>query len=339
MAGSTFGKVFRVTTWGESHGTAVGAVVDGCPPGLALSADGYPARPRPATARHAAPASTPRKEPDRVRDHVRHLRGQDHRHPDLPGDLQQGRPQQVLRPPEGDLPARPRRHHLSEKIRHPRPSRRRPGLGPGDRRPGGGRGGGQKTSGHRRDHGSGRHRCPGRDRHRRAATGRPAATIPSAARTPRRPRAWRNWSARVRKEGDTLGGIVEIVATGVPAGLGEPVFDKLDGELARALMSIGAVKGVEIGAGFAAAGMRGSENNDAITPDGFSRQQRRRHPGRDLQRPGDRRPGGGETDPLHRPRTGDRQPGRGTGEDQGGRSPRHRRHPPDQSRSARRWSP
>ncbi|MFN2365298.1 MAG: chorismate synthase, partial [Desulfurivibrionaceae bacterium] len=75
---------------------------------------------------------------------------------------------------------------------------------------------------------------------------------------------------QVRKEGDTLGGIVEILATGCPAGLGEPVFDKLDGELARALMSIGAVKGVEIGAGFAAAAMPGSVNNDSITPAGFA---------------------------------------------------------------------
>jgi chorismate synthase len=74
--------------------------------------------------------------------------------------------------------------------------------------------------------------------------------------------------AEVREQGDTLGGIVEIRAT-CPAGLGEPVFDKLDAELARALMSIGAVKGVEIGAGFRAAEMLGSENNDPLTPEGF----------------------------------------------------------------------
>ena len=72
----------------------------------------------------------------------------------------------------------------------------------------------------------------------------------------------------VRKQGDTLGGIVEIVAD-CPAGLGEPVFDKLEAELAHALMSIGAVKGIEIGAGFKVAEMLGSENNDAITPEGF----------------------------------------------------------------------
>jgi chorismate synthase len=72
-----------------------------------------------------------------------------------------------------------------------------------------------------------------------------------------------------RAAGDSLGGIVETVATGVPAGLGDPVFDKLDGDLAGALMSIGAVKGVEIGSGFRAADMRGSENNDEISPEGF----------------------------------------------------------------------
>ena len=72
----------------------------------------------------------------------------------------------------------------------------------------------------------------------------------------------------VRAKGDTLGGIVEIVAD-CPAGLGEPVFDKLEAELAHGLMSIGAVKGVEIGAGFAVAEMLGSENNDPIGPDGF----------------------------------------------------------------------
>jgi chorismate synthase len=72
----------------------------------------------------------------------------------------------------------------------------------------------------------------------------------------------------VRKANDTVGGIVEIVVD-CPAGLGEPVFDKLEAELAHGLMSIGAVKGVEIGAGFKVAEMLGSENNDAITPVGF----------------------------------------------------------------------
>ncbi len=73
-----------------------------------------------------------------------------------------------------------------------------------------------------------------------------------------------------RRNGDSLGGIVEILVTGCPAGLGEPVFDKIDADLAKALMSIGAVKGVEIGAGFGVATMTGSECNDPITSEGFS---------------------------------------------------------------------
>ncbi len=78
---------------------------------------------------------------------------------------------------------------------------------------------------------------------------------------------------RAREEGDTLGGVVEVRVTGCPAGLGEPVFDKLDAELARAIMSVGAVKGVEVGAGFEAARLKGSENNDPIRSTGFSSNQ------------------------------------------------------------------
>ena len=74
---------------------------------------------------------------------------------------------------------------------------------------------------------------------------------------------------QVKKEGDSLGGVVEIHVSNPPAGLGEPVFDKLDADIAKALMSIGAVKGVEIGAGYEAARLKGSENNDQITNKGF----------------------------------------------------------------------
>jgi chorismate synthase len=73
----------------------------------------------------------------------------------------------------------------------------------------------------------------------------------------------------IAEKGDTLGGIVEIMVRGCPPGLGEPVFDKMDADLAKALMSIGSIKGVEIGAGFATARMTGSVCNDAITPKGF----------------------------------------------------------------------
>jgi chorismate synthase len=79
----------------------------------------------------------------------------------------------------------------------------------------------------------------------------------------------RDMISKVREEGDSIGGIVEIRVSGCPAGLGEPVFDKLSADLAKAVMSVGAVKGVEIGAGFEAARLKGSENNDPITPRGF----------------------------------------------------------------------
>jgi chorismate synthase len=75
---------------------------------------------------------------------------------------------------------------------------------------------------------------------------------------------------RARQEGDSVGGVIEVIAAGLPAGWGDPVFGKLDALLAGALMGIGAVKGVEVGDGFAVARMMGSEANDAITPDGFA---------------------------------------------------------------------
>lgn len=74
---------------------------------------------------------------------------------------------------------------------------------------------------------------------------------------------------RAKEEGDSIGGIVEVRVSGCPAGLGEPVFDKLSADLAKAVMSVGAVKGIEIGAGFETARLKGSENNDPITPTGF----------------------------------------------------------------------
>jgi chorismate synthase len=76
--------------------------------------------------------------------------------------------------------------------------------------------------------------------------------------------------SRAKKEGDSVGGIVEVRVTGCPAGLGEPVFDKLDADLAKAVMSVGTVKGVEIGAGFEAARIKGSENNDPMIKEGFA---------------------------------------------------------------------
>jgi len=91
-----------------------------------------------------------------------------------------------------------------------------------------------------------------------------AADRPFCAADPAIIPAWEARAKDVMADGDSLGGIVEIRADGVPAGLGEPVFDKLDARLAYALMGVGAVKGVEIGSGFEAARLRGSQNNDPI---------------------------------------------------------------------------
>ncbi len=92
----------------------------------------------------------------------------------------------------------------------------------------------------------------------------------------------------LKKEGDSIGAKVTVVADGVPPGLGEPVFDRLDADIAHALMSINAVKGVEIGDGFEVVKLRGSENRDEITKAGFQEQPRRRHSWRHQQRPADR---------------------------------------------------
>ncbi|MDA8160566.1 MAG: chorismate synthase [Desulfobacteraceae bacterium] len=268
MAGNTFGAVFRVTTWGESHGAGIGAVIDGCPPGLALTPELIQQdldRRRPGT----GPASTPRQEPDRVEilagvfegkttgtpialaifNRDAHSKSYDHL-------------RDIFRPGHGDLT------YLKK-------------YGLRDHR-GGGRASARETAAR-----------VAAGAVARLLLGREGITVLAytvalgGIETQRRELAvidqnpWRcpdmeaarrmeERIAQVRQEGDTLGGIVEIVALNCPAGLGEPVFDKLDGALAGALMSIGAVKGVEIGEGFRAAELTGSQNNDPLTPSGFA---------------------------------------------------------------------
>lgn len=273
MAGNTFGKVFRVTTWGESHGSAIGAVIDGCPAGLSLDVERLQnemARRRPGQ----GGASSPRKEPDRVE-----ILSGIFTPAGATGPKTTGTPislviynkdahsksyddlRDIFRPGHGDFT-----YQAKYGIRDHR---------------GGGRASARETAA-------------------RVAAGAIAAQILqghdidvvayTAALGGIRIRC-RDMSAihdnlyycpdpevallmeqrvrEIRSQGDTLGGIVEIRAT-CPAGLGEPVFDKLEAELAHGLMSIGAVKGVEFGAGFAVADMLGSECNDAMTPAGFT---------------------------------------------------------------------
>ena len=267
MAGNTFGKTFRVTTWGESHGPAVGAVIDGCPPGIPLSTDDIKRdmdRRRPGK----GAGESPRKEPDKVEILSGTFEG-----------MTTGTPlalviynkdaeskaydhlQNIFRPGHGDIT------YLKK-------------YGLRDHR-GGGRASARETAA-RVAAGAVARQILGLENIIVSAYTIALGGIETAKRQfseilenrlycPDNEAAARMEEriAEVKRQGDSLGGIVEIRATGSLVGLGEPVFDKLDAVLAQALMSIGAVKGVEIGAGFAAAGMLGSENNDVITPEGF----------------------------------------------------------------------
>jgi chorismate synthase len=272
MAGNTFGTLFRVTTWGESHGPAVGAVIDGCPPGVPLDAALIQEeldRRRPGK----GAGESPRKEPDRIE-----ILSGTFRPSGADRDLTTGTPVSLL------IRNRDARSSSYDNLNDVF----RPGHGDISY---------QAKFGIRDHRGGGR--ASARETAARVAAGAVAAQvlrvydievtgytiavggIEAAGRDLDAVRQNRlfcpdNEAAgkmeerirEVREQGDTLGGVVEIRAV-CPAGLGEPVFDKLDGELARALMSIGAVKGVEIGAGFRAAAMPGSENNDPISPAGF----------------------------------------------------------------------
>ncbi|HIP38449.1 MAG TPA: chorismate synthase [Desulfocapsa sulfexigens] len=273
MAGNTFGKVFRVTTWGESHGTGIGAVIDGCPPGIVLDPAVLQAemdRRRPGQ----GGASSPRKEPDKLEilSGIFTPAGED-----LPRTT--GTPislaiynkdahsksydnlREIFRPGHGDISYLAKygiRDHRGGGRASARETAARVAAGAVARQVLEQAGidvlaytvalGGIKVEEKNLDViNSNRFFCPDE----KAAEKMEERVI------------------EVRKQGDTLGGIVEIVAD-CPPGLGEPVFDKLEAELAHGLMSIGAVKGVEIGAGFQVAEMLGSENNDSITPSGFA---------------------------------------------------------------------
>ncbi len=267
MAGNSIGQLFRVTTFGESHGSALGCVVDGCPPGLPLTeADIQPEldRRRPGASRF----TTQRRELDRVRI--------------ISGVFQStttGTPIALL---IENLDQRSRDYASIENLVRP--------------------GHADYTYSHK--YGIRDYRGGGRSSARETAMRVAAGAI---ARKYLRSQgieicAWLaqignikvekfDWQEinnnsffspdvtkvpvmealinRVRSEGDSVGARVSIMATGVPPGLGEPVFDRIDADLAHALMSINAVKGVEIGVGFACVSQRGSEHRDEITPAGF----------------------------------------------------------------------
>jgi chorismate synthase len=263
MAGNSFGTLFRFTTWGESHGPAIGVVVDGAPPRLALGAPDiqhWLDKRKPGQSRF----TTQRREDDLVRI----LSG-------VFDGLTTGTPIQLL------IENTDQRSKDYRNIA----DRFRPGhadytywrkYGIRDYR-GGGRASARETASRvaagavaRRILGSqvtirgalvqvGPHPIDRSTWDWRAVADNPFWCPDAAAAL-----LWADYLDGVRKAGSSAGAVIEIVASGVPAGLGEPVYDKLDGDLARALMTINAVKGVEIGAGFAAAALRGEENADEM---------------------------------------------------------------------------
>jgi len=268
MSGNTLGTLFCFTSFGESHGPAIGCVVDGCPPGMALAEADIQHeldRRRPGTSRHV----TQRREPDRVEilsgvfeGHTTGapiallIRNEDQRSRDYANIAD------TFRPGHADYT-----YWQKYGIRDYR---------------GGGRQSARETA-VRVAAGAVAKKWL-RERHGVTIRGHLTQLGPNAI-------AFESWDHvdanpffvanasrvaeleafmdRLRKAGDSCGARIEVVASGVPVGWGEPVYGKLDADLAAAMMGINAVKGVEIGAGFAAVAQRGTEHSDEMTPQGF----------------------------------------------------------------------
>jgi chorismate synthase (EC 4.2.3.5) len=268
MAGNSIGQVFRVSTFGESHGAALGAVVDGCPPGMALSeADlqGDLDRRKPGTSRH----TSQRREGDAIKILSGVFEGRttgapigllienvDQRSKDYSNIAEQFRPghadytywqkygtrdyrgggrssarETALRVAAGGIARKYLNERLGVEIRGWLAQ-----LGP---------------------------------IHLQLEDWAAVDQNPFFCGEPGRLSELEAYMDGLRKEGDSIGAVVGVLARGLPPGLGEPVFDRLDADIAHALMSINAVKGVEVGAGFASAAQKGTEHRDEITPAGF----------------------------------------------------------------------
>jgi len=264
MSLNTFGHLLRFTTWGESHGPAIGAVVDGCPPGLTLSeADIQPFldKRRPGQSKF----TTQRQEPDEVRILSGVYEGQT---TGTPISLMIENVDQRSKDYR-DVAAKYRPGHADYAydakygLRDPR---------------GGGRSSARETASRVAAGAVARKIMPGvkitaylveiggvaidRGRFDLAEIDRNPFWCPDAVTAA----IWEEHLDAARLSGSSLGAIVECVATGVPAGWGSPLYHKLDAQLANAAMSINAVKAVEIGDGFAAARLRGEENADRMRP-------------------------------------------------------------------------
>ncbi|RCX32191.1 chorismate synthase [Thioalbus denitrificans] len=268
MSGNTYGKLFTVTTFGESHGPALGAIVDGCPPGLELSETDLQRdldRRRPGTSRH----TTQRREADQVRILSGVFEGRTTGTPI--GLLIENTDQRSK--DYGTIMDRFRPGHADYTYQQK--------YGLRDYR-GGGRSSARETAMRVAAGGIAKKYlwdcCGIQIRGYLAQLGPiPLAlrdwdaveTNPFFCPDPERIPELEAYMDALRKEGNSIGARVNVVATGVPPGLGEPIFDRLDADLAHALMSINAVKGVEIGAGFACVEQKGTEHRDEMTPQGF----------------------------------------------------------------------
>ncbi len=268
MSFNTFGHLFRVTTWGESHGPALGATVDGCPPGIAFDEADLQVwldKRRPGTSKH----TTQRKEPDQVRILSGHFEGQSTGHPIqlmIENTDQRSKDYSEIvekfRPGHADIT-----YWQKYGIRDYR---------------GGGRSSARETAARVAAGGVARaalaqlapdirikgymvqmgHLRIDRSRFDWAAIDQNDFWCPD----PEAALAFADHLDWLRREDhNSVGAVIEVTAQGVPAGLGAPIYGKLDTDLAAACMSINAVKGVEIGAGMAAAGLTGRENADEIT--------------------------------------------------------------------------
>jgi chorismate synthase len=268
MSGNTFGKVFTVTTFGESHGPALGAIVDGCPPGLELAEADLQRdldRRRPGQSRH----TTQRREPDEVRILSGVFEG---RTTGAPIGLLIENVDQRSKD-YGEIMDRFRPGHADYTYHHK--------YGLRDYR-GGGRSSARETA--MRVAAGAIARKYLRERYGVTIRGylaqlgpiHPARLVweevdnnPFFCPDPDKVAELEQFMDALRKSGDSIGARVTVVASGAPVGWGEPVFDRLDADIAHALMSINAVKGVEIGAGFACLEQRGTEHRDELTPAGF----------------------------------------------------------------------
>lgn len=268
MSGNTFGKLFTVTSFGESHGPALGAIVDGCPPGLAISEADLQVdldRRKPGQSRY----TTQRREEDQVRilsgvfegkttgtaiglmientdqrskdyaniqdtyrpAHADYTYDQKYGFRDYRGGGRSSARETAMRVAAGAIAKKYLREHLGVEIRGYLSQ-----LGPIELNP-----------------------------VDLSIVNDNAFFCPDPEKIPH----LEEYMQALIKEGNSVGAKVSVVASGLPAGLGEPIFDRLDAELAHALMSINAVKGVEIGDGFASVAQKGTEHRDEMTPDGF----------------------------------------------------------------------